>query len=323
MITAVCTLFERDYHHGVAALVNSLLRSGFSGTVYAGYRGALPDWAASARPTDVGTWGGCHVLSVSRDCDIAFVPLQTAAHFTNFKPDFMLDLFADRALRIDGLFYLDPDICVAQSWGYLVDWLSCGVALCEDINSPIERDHPRRVGWRRHFGTCGAKLEFRTAAYVNGGCIGVTRENVRFLANWQFLSQRMAETIGGLGAAAIEGGAEFRESGFAGCFDKSDQDALNASIEMSSGFDLSILPRTAMGFDAGATVLPHALGARKPWRRRYVREALAAALPPTTADKAFWANADGPLRSMSRGRVSRTRRALRVASALGRFYRRR
>ena len=32
--TAICTLFEGDYHLGLAAFVNSLVRAGYAGTIW-------------------------------------------------------------------------------------------------------------------------------------------------------------------------------------------------------------------------------------------------------------------------------------------------
>jgi len=322
MTTALCTLFEKDYHHGVAALVNSLVRSGYQGTVFAGYRGPLPHWAAEAVATPSDKWQQASTLRVTTACDLVFVPLATKAHFTNIKPDFMLDLFADPALSLDRLLYLDPDICLVKPWQFVADWLTCGVALCEDVNSPLAEHHPRRVGWRRYFGEQGLSLRYRASEYVNGGCVGVSREDLRFLENWRQLTVRMADIIGGLATAKIEGGARFRQSGFASCFDCSDQDVLNAALELTEGVACSILPQAAMAFVPGASVLPHALGPRKPWRRNYLLEALRG-MPPTPADKAFWQVVSGPLVSMSATQVLRSRTALQLGSAVARFYRRR
>ena len=60
MKCVIATLFERDYHFGAAVLVNSLCNSGFTGTIYAGFRGPLPLWAKDgAKPLwkkAVGIW---------------------------------------------------------------------------------------------------------------------------------------------------------------------------------------------------------------------------------------------------------------------------
>jgi hypothetical protein len=45
MKIGVFTLYEGSYHKGVAALANSLIRAGFAGPFFAGYRDSIPDWA--------------------------------------------------------------------------------------------------------------------------------------------------------------------------------------------------------------------------------------------------------------------------------------
>ena len=44
MNITLCTLFEGNYHFGVAALSNSLIAAGYAGDLWVGYRGALPGW---------------------------------------------------------------------------------------------------------------------------------------------------------------------------------------------------------------------------------------------------------------------------------------
>src|SRR5690606_14346100 len=131
----------------------------------------------------------------------------------------------------DGVLYLDPDITVAAPWNRITEWMECGVMLCEDVNSPVSRNHPRRIAWRKFFAQRGFSLGFREAAYVNGGCVGIHRENVAFIEVWQSLQVAMSEEIGGLGNSKLGGGTSSRMRDPHYHFNASDQDALNAAVE--------------------------------------------------------------------------------------------
>ncbi len=307
MPATVCTLFDGDYHLGAAVLANSLLAAGFSGELVAGVRGAPPPWMQGRSVLELGP------LSVRTEV------LTTSRHLTNYKPDLLLAL---RERTADPIWYLDPDIVVDAPWSFFAEWSEAGIALCEDVNSPLSANHPRRAGWRRHFEPHGFALSFREPAYVNGGCVGVRADHTAFLALWRDLQLAMADAIGGLDQTKLGGGTSNRMRDPHFCFNASDQDALNAAIEAApAGLRFSILGAEAMGFRPGRTVLPHALGTPKPWRKHYIRESLAGR-PPTAADKAFWLHAAGPIAPFPPSLVARRRRALRLAAFLGRFYRR-
>ncbi|XHR30847.1 MAG: hypothetical protein ACFUZC_09830 [Chthoniobacteraceae bacterium] len=312
----LCTLFEGDYHLGVGVLVNSLHAAGYRGVVWAGYRGPLPEWAQPVTQGD-----GFAEFAVAEGLSIRFLPLETPAHLTNYKPDFMLRLLAGEAARSEGLVYLDPDIVVQGKWSFFEDWLTCGVALCEDVNSPFPLQHPRRVGWRRFFP--GLRLEPREACYANGGFVGVRREYIEFLERWRVMQEQLWRELGGSNFVGIGGGQAIgARAGFADCFDKTDQDVLNAAIEASPEIPVSFLNRQAMAFEPGGACLPHALGPKKPWNKCYLSDALSGR-PPRTVDKAFWRFAGaGPIAVFPAATLNSRQNTLPFASAIGRFIRR-
>lgn len=319
MNCVVCTLFERDYHFGVAVLVNSLCRAGFKGTVCAGFRGPLPPWTQGRLKTlENGQWE----MAVMPDVRLLFLQLDTPAHLTNFKPDFLLQVEAIPGLESETVIYCDPDIVIESDWRFFEDWLSCGVALCEDVNSPLAENNPRRVGWRRSVKPFGFELNFRASTYANGGFIGLSWQHRKLLTVWQELITHAADALGGKDIVGIQGGRQLPGLyGFGDCFRMTDQDALNAALEACPEIPASFLGRHAMGFDPGFALLPHALGPLKPWRRHYVWEALSG-FPPTPADKAYWDHVDGPIRPFGFTVIFYKRLGLTLGAALGRFIRR-
>lgn len=319
MKTAICTLFEGDYHKGVAVLVNSLVRHGFKGTVFAGFRGALPTWATE-RASMVGDGMGSSELKVTESVRLQFLPLSTESHLTNYKPEFMLSLWRGAASECDALLYLDPDIVVNDSWSFFHDWLQCGVALCEDVNSPVHESHPRRCGWRSFYGKHSIQLRPRLSVYVNGGAVGVRKEDIPFIELWQQMTLLMADLIGGMATTRISRGQKFKSKGFANCFDIADQDSLNAALEAYAG-PISILGQEAMGLKPGHALLPHAIGSRKPWKCSYVLSSLGGR-PPRSVDKQFWKYSDYPICALSALEIAVKRLTIMLAAAVGRFYRR-
>ena len=313
----VATLFEGDYHFGAAALVNSLCRGGFTGTIFAGFRGPLPPWAASrAQSTGTGRWE----MEVTPGVRLVFLKLKTSSHFTNYKPDFLLQL---ESPGTDAVIYIDPDIVFNGTWTYVEEWLSCGVALCEDVNSPFAENHPRRMGWRRAFEPLGYPLRYRERDFANGGFVGLRWEYRELLVTWQKFIAHIATVLGGTDIVNIEGGRTLSGSyGFADCFSQPDQDALNAALEACPDIPISFLGPQAMGFQSGRALVPHALGPSKPWRRHYIREALGG-FPPNAVDRAFWQNVAGPIEVFSPGDISAKRLHVNIGAALGRFIKRR
>lgn len=320
--SSICTLFEGNYHFGMAVLINSLYANGFRGDIYAGYRGSLPHWAEKANINKNISWKGVKTLTLTDELSIHFLPLETDYHLTNYKPDFMLKLWEGPAEGINQLFYFDPDIVVDAKWSFFVEWAGLGVALCEDINSPLPQNHPRRKGWRQYYRQFGINLHFKEGVYANGGFVGVSAEQKSFLEMWKILQEKMAPEIGGLGVSQFIGTKDNNKTAIDpnSPFNKTDQDALNATVEAWPG-EVSFIGQEAMGFKRGGVIMPHAIGGSKPWNRNSLQSAFSG-IPPRIVDKKFWQYADGLISIYNPAQRLRKQMALHVASLIGRFYKR-
>lgn len=321
MNSIVCTLFEGAYHYGVAALVNSLYKNGFIGDFYAGYRGELPPWAKEAQINPLLDYPLVHTYYVNGEIRVHFIPITTNYHFTNYKPDFILQLLEGPALNSDAVFYFDPDIVLVAPWSYFEDWVNCGVAVCEDIKSPLEKFHPKRMGWRKYYKEYGIELKYKNSIYVNGGFVGILSTNKYFIETWQLMQLHMSDYIGGLNRSSITDLTKLPEeiSVNYSPFGATDQDALNATIE-ACNVEVSYMRKEAMALGVGGPILmPHALGQPKPWKFRPFRMFFQGK-PPRFVDKIFWKNVKYPIKAYTHTKLVSMEFSLLVTSFLSRFY---
>lgn len=321
MVAAICTLFEGHYHYGVATLSNSLYKEGFRGIIYVGYRGDLPTWVLKGKKESIGKWKESIVLVPIEGLKLIFLKLSTHYSLTNYKPDFMLELWEGPAKETDALFYFDPDIVLNDSWISFEQWVNCGVAVCEDINSPLQEFHPRRVGWRTYFKVFNIDLKFVNQIYVNGGFIGLLKNDISFLKLWIQIQEKMGQSIGGLESSifskqAVEG-TVFKLYEYK-IFSKSDQDALNATIEAYNG-TISYFGKEGMGFEMGHTTMYHALGGNKPWLMNYLNKVFQGS-PPRVLDTVYWNSTKHPIMAHSNFEIFKTKLKIGIAKIIGRFY---
>src|SRR6202012_1570863 len=161
---------------------------GFRGTIYAGYRGELPPWVASAK--SVGTT--YTEFSPADGLVFRFIPLTVKIHLTNYKPDFALFLWQNHCPEAEAFFYFDPDITVIGPWAFFEQWVKAGVALCADVNAVMSPNHPIRYAWKQFYLPHQISFRREMELYFNGGFFGLHRDQMDFLYCWQRLQELMA-----------------------------------------------------------------------------------------------------------------------------------
>ena len=300
----ICTLHEGDYHFGVAVLINSIIRAGFRGLFWVGYRGELPPWTAQLTRREDGLYRVGEAL-------LGFELLDGHFHFNQFKPEFMSSIIR-RGIAKKYVWYLDPDITVRCEWEFFERWVRHGVGLCQEITQgTMPSDHPIRCEWMEFARAAGwAQPARQLERYYNSGFVGLDIAHKEFLDTW--IAANRLSTAFGVGETRIKHGEASNP------FYSTDQDTLNMSA-MYAHVPLSTLGPDGMGFVPGSFAMWHSLGEAKPWRRRFLRAALHGN-PPWNGDKHFLECADGPIRPYSAAKLKRLRWEARIATFVGRFY---
>lgn len=316
MKSAICTLFEGNYHYGVGALINSLYHYGFRGNIWVGYRGALPPWAELGKYEP-----GYYELKVANGLLIRFVKLKTNYHFTNFKPHFMLEVLEELDPTIDAIFYFDPDIVLNRTWSFYDKWVKCGVTLClNNVNGWMAKNHPTRIFWLEYAAKHGYQCKQELNYYFNGGFIGVHRESVSLLTIWKNLTDN-SEEFGFKPNSAI--GIKSNKTNHSNItVDQdllylTDQELLNLAVMLTS-HPLSTLGPEGMGFVHGWATMYHSVQSPKPWQKGHLAKAFKG-MPPSLATKAYWKYVHSPIHLYSSVHYSLKVFDLRLSSAVGRL----
>ncbi|MDX2271391.1 MAG: hypothetical protein NW237_05505 [Cyanobacteriota bacterium] len=310
MVAVACTLYEGHYHYGVGALANSLYTHGYRGNFWVGYRGELPFWA-----TNVAAMESYSKFSVKPDFSICFVPLETTIHFTNYKPNFMLQVWEQFDPSIESLIYIDPDITIKCRWSFFDEWVKRGIALCQDVNITLNADHPFRYIWKDYAEKLGFGIVRSHDYYFNGGFVGIYGEYKSFLNLW-------SDLIGNLSQLNIKIDlSKFMQGDGSHPFVSADQNTLNL-MSMLTPFPLSTIGSEGMDFSRYGFTMSHAIGSPKPWIKNYLWSALDG-YPPTRADQNFWNYTQSPIKLYSSIFSAWKKRELSMAKAFARFYGRR
>ena len=305
--SVVCTVFERDYHNGVGALANSLYAGGFRGILYAGYRGPLPPWV-QPHTADA---DGFLDFEVRPGFNIHFAQQSTDELLAYVKPELIRQVWTRYGdTGIENVFYIDCDIVIKAEWHHFEDWAEGGVALCEDMNSPVALSHPLRKQWAKYYKQFGIDYVPRDDTYVNGGFVGIHRKYRDFGDLWDRIQQHMKKYTGRQDKIGIADRWNM--------FHFMDQDALNIAKDLTP--EVSIMGREAMDFGRLGHVMSHAAGRSKPWHKQFVKNVFVSGARPSNTDKVYWRYVEEPIRIHSQARVRNKRLAMKAASLISRFF---
>jgi hypothetical protein len=311
MNTAICTVFEKDYHYGVGALVNSLYYHGFRGIFWAGYRGNLPPWAKSLHAGN-----SYQELPIAEGCTVRFVKLETRKHLGFYKPDFMSQLWQNYCPDTEVLFYFDPDIVNKCSWNFYENWVSRGIAICGDSWYLVPANHPKRLAWKEFAEDNGFVCERELDYHYNSGFIGVPKKYKSILTLWQELEE-VAEISGYANLEHLYGDKTFHQYPYL----YGDQTYLNLAL-MLNNYPLSTVGPDGMDFVPGGTIMSHATVPNiKPWRKQIIISALQGS-SPTITDKLYWRHSQTPIQLYSKAKLVWQQVEILFGSAIGRFIRR-
>jgi len=311
-MAVICTLFEGSYSKGLGGLLNSLVKAGYAGHVYAGYRGQLPPWFTE----DVSTkspFPNTKVFALE-NIHVHFILLQTDFHFTNYKPFFLAEVISVLG-DVGQLVYFDPDIVLKCKWDFIEQWTRAGVAVVHEIvNNQMPSNHPRRIAWIKSTDEVGCTVVNESNHYINAGFIGVSSCCFGLIDLWKKL------ILYAIDHHSFNKSTMVQSKDPNGLWHIGDQDLLNLSL-MYSSCPISAMGPEAMDFIHGGRVMSHCTGSPKPWDVNFMLQLLKG-ISPSMPSKEYWKYASEPIKVFSYSVSYRKNLVLKICSFLSRFYKR-
>jgi hypothetical protein len=313
MKSIICTLFEGDYHYGLAGLLNSLHAKKFRGSVFVGFRGTLPIWASTLVKWEGFEWNDAKLLEIDNNFQIIFLPLTTDTHFTNYKPEFMLKIVSLYKEKYDFIYYFDPDIIIKANWDFFERWVYFGVALVHEIVwNDMPSTHPKRLMWQTVANEAGFRVQNKLSSNINAGFIGMAKRDIEFLHMWQGLIDVAEQKFD------FDKKLFFQSNEDYNLFKVGDQDLLNLTA-MCSNVPISEFGPDGMDFVGGGWLMTHAVGSPKPWRYSFISQFIKGNTIPYSV-KVFYQYANGIVKPYKEKEISITTLSIKFFSLLGRFY---
>lgn len=299
----IVTLYEGNYHFGVASLINSLVSSKYNGLIRVGYKGELPRWINQLKKVD-------DIYEANNDIIISFVPLNPDMHFGYYKPYFLKDSLQEYPTA-ENIYYFDPDIVVHAPWPFFTSWVNVGICLCLDNCFPyLHRNHPWRKEWKILGGENSDAIS-NIDYYVNSGFIGLTRSNISLLDTWIKLTEIYRQRGGNTHVFEKAEGSRAV---------KTDQDLLNAVITISTDLNLSIIGTEGMGFTQPAYLMAHAVNNIKPWKKKFTKFLFTNGKSPSLLEGSYMKFANSPICAYDKFSFNLKQIDFKIAALLGRIF---
>lgn len=297
----VVCLFDGCYNLGAAALINSLVKAGFEGLIYVGYRGVLPTWVNQLKPL------GDSYFYVTSNVIVHFKQVDTQMHLGYYKPFFIREAF-DTHKQTKKVYYFDVDIIIKAPWSIFSNWLESGLCLCLDNSFHfLHNSHPWRKQWIKL--APQNELSFNNINYYfNSGFIGIERGSVIIVDRWIYYTNKYIEVGGNVNRFVKD---EFNHL-------KGDQDLLNAAITISPDIEISIVGKEGMGFTIPATLMLHAIGDNKPWSNWFFIQLIKFGNKPNLADKYFFSYCKYPINVFAGYKYKIKKLDMLISALLGR-----
>ena len=309
----ICTLCERSFFSGAIVLLNSLLQGGFEGDFHLGYRN-VNDAMHQRFQNEIEQF---HQTADS-NATVYLHRVSTDQHLANYKPTFLRTILGDTdAEEIAGAWYFDPDIVVKTKWRDFEQWIPFGVALCEDVNSPVYASHPRRHQWKQFLEDHDTDYWRNLDIYVNSGFIGARPQHFSFFERWEKIIGWMERHYDAPDYTRTSVKLIGESSSPNTPFYHLDQDCLNAALSCGTE-PYSIVGKEGMDFKHGGQWMSHAVGASKPWNASFIRRSLRGKGVRMT-DELYWRCADNPFTAHTQVEISRAKLRMKTARALHRL----